>query len=410
MKKGRMAKSAVASLGRHRFRTFLMMLGTLVGVTALTVVMAYGTQDAVLDNFNRLFGGSTIMLMASGGGMGGPRSGSAATTLTLDDLEAIERDVTAVETSDPIAMLGEFDVVYEGESEPIMITGHSETQEVVWNRGVSSGAYFGREDVERSARVAVVGERLVADVFGGADPVGTSIRIANVPFEVIGVLDPMGIDPHGVDLDREIHVPITTAMRRLTNIDYIVSAKLLVEESADLDDVVLAIADVLRPRHALAPGIPNEEDMIESGNRIFTLFLPLVAAISILVGGIVVANLMLMSVNERRGEIGLRKAVGAKRSDISAQFLLESIAVTGLGGVLALGLGFVVLRGLGGVSAIARHLGVGDADAAESALVALGLPWEVALLGMGAAIGVGLLAGVAPARRAASLDPVQALR
>jgi ABC-type antimicrobial peptide transport system permease subunit len=138
------------------------------------------------------------------------------------------------------------------------------------------------------------------------------------------------------------------------------------------------------------------------------LLLPLVAAMSIIVGGIVVANLMLMSVNERRAEIGLRKALGAKRRDISAQFLLESIAVTGLGGVLALGLGFVVLRMMGGVSSIARDMS--DGSTAEAATVALGLPWEVALLGMAAAVGVGLLAGVGPARRAADLDPVLTLR
>jgi ABC-type antimicrobial peptide transport system permease subunit len=419
MKKGRMIKSAVASLRRHRLRTFFMTLGTLIGVTALTVVVAYGqgTQNAVLDNFNRMFGGSTIMLMAGGGTMGGPHSGGPTVTLTVDDLAAIEAAVPEVEASDPIAMLGEFNVIYEGESESIMIAGHAETQEIVWDRGVSSGTYFGREDVERSARVAVVGERLVTEVFGGADPVGASIRIASVPFEVIGVLDPMGIYPHGVDMDREIHVPITTAMRRLTNVDYIFSAKLSVSESANLDDVVLSVADVLRPRHALGPREPNDfqmitpvqvEEMVESGNRVFTLLLPLVAAMSIIVGGIVVANLMLMSVNERRAEIGLRKALGAKRRDISAQFLLESIAVTGLGGVLALGLGFVVLRVMGGVSSIARDMS--DGSTAEAATVALGLPWEVALLGMAAAVGVGLLAGVAPARRAADLDPVRTLR
>ena len=420
MRTGRMMRSAVASLGRHRLRTFLMMLGTLIGVTALTVVVAYGrgTRDAVLDNFNRLFGGSTIILMAGGGGhRGGPHEGGRSTTLTLEDLRAIEAALPEIAASDPIVMLGELDVVYEGVSEPLMIAGHSEVQEIVWSRGVSSGTYFGLEDVERSARVAVVGERLVDDVFGGADPVGASIRIAGVPFEVIGVLDPMGIDPHGVDLDREIHVPVTTAMRRLANIDYIPSAKLSVATTADLDETVLAIADVLRPRHALGPREANDFQMItpvqvaaviDSGNGVFTVFLPLIAGISILVGGIVVANLMLMSVNERSAEIGLRKAVGAKRRDISAQFLFESVAVTGLGGVMGLGIGLVVLRAMGGVSTVARDM-TGGATA-EAGRVALGLPWEVALLGVATAVGVGLVAGVAPARRAAGLDPVVALR
>lgn len=422
MKKGRMVRSSVASLGRHKLRTFFMTLGTLIGVTALTVVVAYGqgTQNAILDNFNRMFGGSTIMLSAGGvGRMGGPHAAGPTITLTLADLAAISARVSEVETLDPIFSVGERDVVFGGQNLPLTITGHSETHEIVWNRGVSSGTYFGRDDVERSSRVAVVGERVVTDLFGGADPIGELIRIGNVPFEVIGVLDPMGIDPHGIDLDREIHVPITTAMRRLTNVDYIVSAKLSIDESADLDAVTLLIADVLRPRHALGPDEPNDfhmitpvqvEAMIQSGNKTFTLFLPLVAAISILVGGIVVANLMLMSVNERRAEIGLRKALGAKRRDISAQFLFESTAVTALGGVLALGLGFIVLRTMGGVSSIAGNMNMGDGETEAAAQVALGLPWEVALLGIGAAIGVGLVAGVAPARRAADLDPVETLR
>lgn len=419
MKRSRLLGSTAASLRTHRLRTVFMILGTLIGVTALTVVMAYGrgTQDAVMDNFNRMFGGSTIMLMAGGGTMGGPHARGPSTTLTLDDLAAIGAEVPAVVASDPIQLLGSFDVVYEGTSISIGISGHSDTHEIVWGRGVSAGSYFGREDLDRSARVAVVGEKLIDEVFGGGDPVGESIRIGNVPFEVIGVLDPMGVDPHGVDLDREIHVPITTAMRRLVNVDYITSAKISVEESASLDATVLAITDVLRPRHALADQEPNDfqmitpvqvEGMIESGNRVFTLFLPIVAAISIIIGGVVVANLMMMSVNDRRAEIGLRKAVGAKPRDISAQFLFESTAVTALGGVLALGLGYAVLRAMGGVSTIAG--GMGEVETEEAARVALGLPWDVALLGIGTAIAVGLVAGFVPARRAAALDPVETLR
>ena len=419
MKRSRLIRSAAVSLRTHRLRTFFMTLGTLIGITALTVVMAYGrgTRDAVLDNFNRVFGGSTIMLMAGGGSMGGPHDRGPTATLTLEDLAAIQRDVPEIIAFDPLQLLGAFDVVYDGESSSIMITGHSDAHEIVWKRGVSAGTYFGPDDVAQSARVAVVGEKLIDEVFGGRDPVGESIRIGNVPFEVIGVLDPFGIDPHGVDLDREIHVPITTAMRRLTNVDYLTSVKLAAVESADLDAVMLAVTDVLRPRHGLTDREPNDfqmitpvqvEGMIESGNRVFTLFLPIVAVVSIVIGGVVVANLMLMAVNDRRSEIGLRKAVGAKARDISAQFLIESAAVTTLGGVLALVLGFAVLRSMGSVTQIAQS--IGDPETEAAARVALSLPWDVALLGFGTAVAVGLLAGVLPARRAASLDPIETLR
>jgi putative ABC transport system permease protein len=393
-----------------------MMLGTLIGVTALTVVVAYGrgTEEAVIDNFSRWFGGSTVLLSSGGASMGGPH-GAPTNTLKLEDLEAIEGSIPEIEATDPM-LIGDLDVVYEGASARLTIAGHSENHPHVWNRGAMSGDYFGREDLDRSNRVAVVGEKLIDELFAGADPIGELIRIGNVPFEVIGVLDPIGMDPHGIDRDREIHVPVTTSMRRLLNVDYIAGAKFSVAQDTNLEDVTFAIEAILRPRHGLADREPNDftmftpvqvENMIQSSNRVFTLFLPLVAAISILVGGIVVANLMLMSVNERRSEIGLRKALGAKRRDISAQFIFESTAVTGMGGLLALALGFVVLRLLGGASGVARSMGEAPEGAAT---IPFGLPWEVALLGIGAAVLVGLVAGVVPARRAADLDPIQTLR
>lgn len=423
MKTGRLVRSGLASLGRNRLRTFFMTLGTLIGVTALTVVVAYGrgTQEAVLANIGRMFSGSTILLSAGGGGMmGGPRSSGPTTTLTLEDLEAIAAEVPAVDLYDPVMMLGGRDVVFDGRSEQLNIIGHSQNHGAVWNRDASRGAYINREDVQASARVAVVGETTVRELFGGADPIGEQIRIGNAPFEVIGVLAPAGVDPHGLDKDNEIHVPITTMMRRLLNIDYIVTAKFLITQGSDLDAVVFDIEDVLRERHALGPDEPNDfhmitpvqvEEAVASSNRVFTLFLPLVAAISIIVGGIVVANLMLMSVNERRAEIGLRKAVGAKTRDIWTQFMFESASVTALGGLLALGIGFAVLQVMGRVSSTVpggRAASAGAETVGET--VALGIPWEAAALGVGAAILVGLIAGVVPARRAAELDPVQTLR
>lgn len=419
MKPGRLLGATARSVGRHRLRTFFMTLGTLIGVAALTIVFAYGrgTQDAVLDNFNRMFSGSSILLSAGGGGTrGGPHADGPTATLTLEDLEAIAAGVPAIVAYDPAFSIAGRDVVVDGVSESIMIMGHSETHEAVWSRGVASGAYFGAEDVRASARVAVVGRRVVQDLFDGRNPIGEIVRIENAPFEVIGVLEPGGIDPHGVDKDFEIHVPITTAQRRLLNVDFITTARFLVDPSANLDDVLLDIEEILRPRHALSPADPNDfrmftpiqvQTLIRSGNRVFTVLLPLIAAISLIVGAIVVANLMLMSVSERRSEIGLRKAVGAKRRDITAQFLLESLAVTCLGGLLALAIGWLVLGHMG-ATGIAVH--GADFEGEAAARVSLGLPWHVALLGLGASILVGLVAGVVPARRAAELDPVDTLR
>ena len=405
MKTERLIRYGLRGMGRHRLRTFFMMLGTFVGVLALTLVVAIGqgTRDSVLGNIERMFAGNSILLSAGGGGMmGGPRADGPTTTLVMEDLEEILSTVPGVTVYDPMVMAGEREVVYQGSSSNVRVLGHSENHEAVWDRGASRGAFFGRAEVQSSARVALVGETLVREVFQGADPIGLQLRVGTVPFEVIGVLDSMGIDPHGWDRDNEVIIPVTTMMRRVVNVDYVQSAKILVADGEGLEDAVLAIENLLRERHALAEDEPDDfhmitpvqvREMVGSMNRIFTLFLPLLAGVSLLIGGIVVANLMLMGVNERRSEIGLRKAVGARSSDIRTQFLLESALVTLVGGVSALLVGAALLAVISGAMEIPSIM-----------------PWQAATLGLGAAVLVGLLAGVFPARRASDLDPVTTLR
>ena len=205
-----------------------------------------------------------------------------------------------------------------------------------------------------------------------------------------------------MDRDNEVIVPYTTAMRRIMNVDNIGTAKLLAVNDSEIDGAVAAIESLLRDRHALAVDEPNDfsmftpvqvQSMVGAMNRIFTLFLPIVAGVSLLIGGIVVANLMIMGVNERRAEIGLRKAVGARERDIRFQFLLESSLVTVVGGVFAL------------IVAAAALIFVARAMDFENVM-----PWEAAVLGLVAAILVGLAAGVTPARRAAALESVTTLR
>ena len=405
MRTRRLIGHGLRGMGRHRLRTFFMMLGTFVGVLALTLVVAIGqgTRDAVLGNIERMFAGSSILLSAGGGGMmGGPRGDGPTTSLVMEDLEEIQATVSGIRVYDPMVMANAREVVYQGNSSNVRVLGHSERHEEVWDRGVSRGAFFGEAEVRSSARVALVGETLVREVFQGADPIGLQLRVGTVPFEVIGVLDSMGVDPHGWDRDNEVIIPVTTMMRRVMNVDYVQSAKFLAENAEALDDAVLAIEGLLRERHALSEEVPNDfsmitpvqvQEMVGSMNRIFTLFLPLLAGVSLLIGGIVVANLMLMGVNERRSEIGLRKAVGARGRDVWMQFLLESALVTLVGGILALAVAAAAL------GVIARFMEIPSI-----------MPWEAAFLGLGAAVVVGLLAGAAPARRASALDPVSTLR
>lgn len=405
MKTGRLIRHGFRGMARHRLRTFFMMLGTFIGVLALTIVVAIGqgTRDTMISRIDKIFSGSSILLSASGGGSrGGPHSAEPVVTLTVDDLDAIQASIPTIKVWDPMLLAGSREVVYQGNSSTIRVMGHSPHYEEVWNRGASRGALFGDAEVRASARVALVGETVARELFQGADPIGLQIRVGTVPFEVIGVLEEIGTDLHGWDRDNEVIVPYTTAMRRIMNVDNIGTAKLLAVSDAEIGASVDAIEALLRERHALAADEPNDfsmftpvqvQQMVGSMNQIFTLFLPIIAGVSLLIGGIVVANLMIMGVNERRSEIGLRKAVGAREKDVRLQFLLESSLVTVVGGLIAL------------IVAAAALSFVGRAMEFSSIM-----PWEAAVLGLGAAILVGLVAGVIPARRAAALESASTLR
>jgi putative ABC transport system permease protein len=405
MKTTRVIGSSLRAMNRNKLRTFFMMLGTLIGVTALTVVMALGrgTQDEVLHGIERMFSGSTILLNAGSGCVeDGPHGAGPATTLIPADIDAIEAEIPAIEMADRLQGVGWSEVVFEGTASDIRVLGHSHTSPEVWNRGAGRGSYFSQADVRSAARVAVIGTNSAAELFGDGDPLGQQIRIGTVPFEVIGVLEPFGIDPHGIDKDNEIHVPYTTVMRRLRNVDYIAASKIMVDPHADLEATVETIETLLRERHGLAPTDANDfhmitpmqvQQMVASANTTFGVFLPIVALIAIVAGGVVVANLMLLSVNERRNEIGLRKAIGARTRDVWWQFVLEATAVTTVGGLLAIGLGFGIVK------FVQMH-----------GMEAFTFPWPVTFVGLGVAIVVGLVSGAFPARRAARMDPIDALR
>jgi putative ABC transport system permease protein len=256
--------------------------------------------------------------------------------------------------------------------------------------------------VTGSARVALIGETVARELFRGEDPIGAEIQIGSVPFRVTGILDRQGTDIHGMDRDNEIVIPISTAMRRVMNVDSIRAVKILVRDPHRLDETAKEVTRVLRERHALSEGQPSDFTLITSSavqksvqrvQRVLFLYLPLVAGISLLAGAAVAATLMLLSVNARVGEIGLRRAVGARPQDIRLQFLMET-AVTAVGGGLvgaALGSGLAVFLG--------AHMkfGIGVSPAAVA-------------LGIALAAVTGLLAGVIPARRAALLEPATALR
>jgi putative ABC transport system permease protein len=405
MKATRIIRSGFRIMGRYKLRTFFMMLGIMVGISALTLIFSIGrgTQEKVMSNIEKVFDASSIMVSAGGSRMmGRPQTEGQVTTLTMADFEALAETIPLIDVWDPMQMMPEREVKYRDQSARLRILGHSPRAAEVWNRGASRGEFLNDEHMATSARVALVGQTVVDELFPDTDPLGQQIRISNIPFRVIGVLERVGPDPHGMNRDLEIYVPITTAMRRMLNVDYIVAGKLLIKDPERMEEVTEQIRETLRRRHHRSADEPDDfsiitpievKAMIERALRVFNLFLPILAGISLLVGGGIVANLMLISVSERTAEIGLRKAVGARSKDILLQFLLESMLITLVGGLV----GIVV--GIGGVRAMAGMM-----------QIPVTIPIKAVVLGIVIPSVIGIVAGLVPARRAAALDPVEALR
>jgi putative ABC transport system permease protein len=395
MNKRLLLAGSVRTLSRYKLRTFFMSLGIVIGVAALVVMrsMGSGAEQTMLDRFERVFSGASIFVM---------NAGTGENKLTLDDIEAISAELDQVVEWNPTLTSGDREVRYHGLNRSLTIYGQSERAESVEGRSVTEGEYFSADDVRASARVALLGSKTADALFGDENPVGKRIQIGNSPFRVLGVLEPAGVDPHGKDRDDAVHVPITTLMRRLENVDTIGYAKLIISSTDEVDETADRIAEILQTRHALAVDEPDDfaiytpvqvQRLIKEASRVLTVYLPAASGIALLVAGIVIANIMLIGVRERIAEIGLRKAVGATNRQISGQFLLESLAVTVISGALGVGIGAGVLV------AVAKTMSLETRITPDSIV-----------LGLAAALVIGMLAGFLPARRAALQEPVDALR
>ena len=393
---------SVRSMARYKLRTGWMMVGSLVGVAALTfaVSLGQGLQRKVMKTIHQVMGDGAVLIIGGGSRMmGSPRAG--AVRLTVDDIASVAKEVPGIADWDPQADLTE-PVRRADATATVRVLGESEHWRQVWGRGVSRGEPFDAAAVAGSSRVALIGETVAHALFPGEDPVGAEIQVGAVSFRVIGVLEPFGVDMHGMDRDNEIVVPISTLMRRLTNVDAIGAAKLLVTDPARASETARDVREVLRRRHAIDRDQPDDfmivtalqaQRMVAMIQRVLLVYVPLAAGIVLLVGGIVAAALMLGAVNERVSEIGLRRAVGAQTADIRRQFALETAAIVLVGGVAGIAIAYV------GVSLIARRLQLAGA-----------FSWSAVAIGIGAAAVTGWLAGVLPARRAAGLHPIDALR
>jgi putative ABC transport system permease protein len=396
-------RTALRALGAHKLRTGLMLLGIVVGVAAVVAMVAIGqgTRAEVLRKVESM---GVNLLTVSAGQLrfqAGRAAGATAITLTERDARAIAEEVPHVVSLAP-AQSKKLSVKFEEMSTTTTVVGTTPEFQVVRNSLPITGEFFDDDQVRSSARVAVLGQTAMLNLFAGRDPIGETIRIANVPFLVIGVLQAKGLDIAGQDQDDQIIVPLRTALRRLFNVSHLSTIYVSVDDSAAMETAAVTIAEVLRERHRLRPGaeddfvIQNQSALLETQAAVsdtFTLLLGSIGGISLLVGGIGILAMTLIAVRERTREIGLRRAVGARRRDILLQFLIETGLLSATGGV-------------GGVA-----LGI---TAAKITSVATGwpmlIPWGVALAAVVFSALLGLGFGVYPARKAATLDPIVALR
>ena len=402
MRMQRIVGQGIQALGANKTRTFFMMAGTIVGIAALTVIMALGkgTEKKVMKRVET-FGPRAMMLIA-GGGKDMPPPDMTVTTLTLDDARAVREQVKDVEIVTPMAWRFRINVKHDANQYQAVLWGVEPSWHEAWNWYTAEGEGITDQDVATMARVCVIGQTIKRELFGDGDPVGENIYINKVRLTVKGVLEKRGASPMGTDFDNRIIVPITTAMRRVLNVDHVGAIRIITRDAALMPRQIKEIRALMHARHHITP--PQEDDfrivspvsiakMARGTSRTLSILLVALAGLSLIVGGVVLMNILLISVGERQKEIGLRRAVGATRRDILFQFLAESLTVTCIGMLAGSGLGALV-------TLILR----------QSTKIPVVLSWEPFALSLAFALLVGTFFGVQPARKAASLNPVEPLR
>ena len=399
---------AVRALRVNKLRSALTMLGIVIGVGAVITMVAVGAgaQARVAEQIQSL-GSNMIVVLSGSVTSSGVRLGSGSQlTITEDDAWAIQREVPLVEAAAP-TVRGGAQIVYGNLNWATSIQGVTPEYFVARDWPIAAGKAFSQEDVDGATKVALLGDTVALNLFGDTDPVGDVIRIKNVPFTVIGILDRKGQSTWGQDQDDTILIPLSTAKKKVVgasqaNARAVGAISVKVREGRMMPAAEQEIRGLLRQRHRLQPyqdddfWIRNLSEILESqeaSSRVLTMLLAAIASVSLVVGGIGIMNIMLVSVTERTREIGLRMAVGARRKDILMQFLVEAVTLSLIGG--AVGIAF----GLAGTYAIAYFAGWRTLVDPRAIVVAFGF-----------AAAVGIFFGFYPARKAAGLDPIEALR
>jgi putative ABC transport system permease protein len=404
MKLANTASISFAALRRNKVRSSLTALGVIIGVASVIAMIALSTgARSAIDEQIQSAGTNVIYISAgSVGRAGGVRQGTGSTqSFTLEDANAIRDQVPTVVKMTPVVR-GRAQVIAGDQNWNTQAEGGNEDYLTIRNWPVASGSNFTVRDVQIADKVCLLGATVAEMLFAGQDPVGQIVRVKNLPFRVVGVLAPKGQGQWGDDQDDIVIAPYTTLQKKLLGITYIQRAMVSAARPETVEQTAVAITRLMRQRHRISN--PDEDDfsvrtveeMAQTRVQLadtMTGLLMSVASVSLLVGGIGIMNIMLVSVTERTREIGLRMAVGARTRDILRQFLAEAITLSILGGLVGIALGV-------GVS--------------NTLTQTLGWPTEITttsiVLAFGFAATVGVFFGYYPARKAASLDPIDALR
>ena len=387
----------------NKLRTFLTLLGIIIGVGAVIamVSLGFGVKENIKNNISRL--GSNLLVITSGGrtATGARQAAGEGAKLTFEDAEAIVKQVDGVSLMSA-SVNKSYQLVAGNQNWTSRVEGTTPSNFEIQSLEIEDGHIFRNKDLTSRNRVAVIGKTVADSLFPEGDPVGKMMRINKAPFQVIGVLKSKGQSGMGQDQDDVVYIPLTTAQNRMMGITYVQRVTLQAENENVINDVQAEAEEVLRVRHKIKAGAYDDftvrnmaaimETMMETANSI-TMLLGCIAAISLLVGGIGIMNIMLVSVTERTREIGIRKALGATYNNILLQFLLEAMVIGIVGG----GLGVVL--GVGASFAISEFAGWNTVISVWAIVIAVVF-----------SIGIGLFFGIYPARKAALLDPIDALR
>lgn len=392
---------AWASLVANKLRSLLTMLGIIIGVAAVIALVSIGNgvkQD--IENSISSLGSNLLVVLPGAPRTPGARSSQGSMkSLKISDYEAIAK-LEGVKAASPMTN-GSYVVIYQNKNWTTSVAGVNSNFQDVNNWTMTSGRFFSDKNVQNRERVAVVGQTVVKNLFTDEDPVGKEIRVKNIPFRVIGVLKSKGNGTMGNDQDDTVLIPYTTSMERVEGIDYLRRVYVVAKDDGGIDRLQADIENLLRVRHNIKDtnlddfNIQNMKSIMETVAQTtgtFTLFLGAVAAISLVVGGIGIMNIMLVSVTERTREIGVRKALGATYSVIVTQFLIEAVVISLMGGFIGIAFGIGASKVIGMVSGMSTIVSV-----------------PTIIMSFAFSMAIGLIFGIYPARKAAKLNPIDAL-